>query len=192
MVEELREKYLLHRNKDEESIIVAISLGGMIAGVWLRKYPEDFKQAILMNSSFSGISPLHHRLRPSALPSLLKVPLLKDRDKEAQILRLVSNHPSVFEKTLESWEKIHRERPVSLINALRQLFAASTCRLTDFTPRIPVLILASRNDRMVSVNCSRAIAQKWKAKIIEHPSAGHDISCDDPEWIVDQMKDFLS
>jgi pimeloyl-ACP methyl ester carboxylesterase len=192
MVAELREQYLLHYEKDEESVIVAISLGGMIAGIWLKNYPDDFKQAVLINSSFKGISPIHQRLRPLALPYLLKVPFLKDRKKEAVILKLVSNHSDVFERTLDSWEKIQKEKPVSFLNALRQLFAASTCKLGEFTPQIPVLVLASTMDRMVSVKCSRAMAQKWNSKIIEHPSAGHDISCDDPEWIVDQLKDFLT
>lgn len=192
MVEQMREKFLLHHRPGEESIVVSISLGGMIAGKWIKSYPEDFKRAILMNSSFRGLSPLHHRLKPQAYPYLFIVPFLKGRKKEAAILNLVSNHPQVFEETLKSWEKIQKERPVSFPNAMRQLFAASTCKLVDFTPNIPVLILASSMDRLVSVNCSRAIAKKWKARIIEHPTAGHDISCDDPEWIVDKMKDFLS
>jgi pimeloyl-[acyl-carrier protein] methyl ester esterase len=53
-------------------------------------------------------------------------------------------------------------------------------------------VLASPQDRMVSVNCSRAIAEKWQAPIVEHPTAGHDLSADDPKWLVSEISKFVS
>jgi len=64
---------------------------------------------------------------------------------------------------------------------LRQLAAAATFRIGSWKPELPVLLLASRQDRMVSVDCSRAIARAWGAAIVEHPTAGHDLSADDPD-----------
>jgi predicted alpha/beta hydrolase family esterase len=75
-------------------------------------------------------------------------------------------------------------------NTLRQLAAAGAFRIGKFKPTLPILILASTKDRMVNVKCSRTIAKAWKAEIIEHPTAGHDLSADDPEWIVTKLKDF--
>jgi len=190
MVEEMRKVYLEKCLPQQECILVAISLGGMIAGQWMKSHPEDFKRAILINTSYGGYSGLFERLKPAALAYLLKVPALKGRAKEAHILRLVSNHKNVFDETLNIWEKIQKDRPVSLSNTIRQLAAGGTFRIGDFVPKIPVLILASKEDRMVSVNCSRAIAKKWNAPILEHPTAGHDLSADDPKWIVQKIKEF--
>jgi len=191
MVEKMRQVYLEKKHENDECTLLAISLGGMIAGQWLKDYPEDFKNAILINTSYGGVSSLMDRLKPSALAYLLKVPVLKGRAKEAHILRLVSNHKNVFDKTLDLWETIQKERPVSLSNTIRQLVAGGLFRIGNFKPQLPVLILASPQDRMVSVNCSRAIAEKWQAPIFEHPTAGHDLSADDPKWIVQKVKEFV-
>lgn len=192
MVEHMRKSYLEVVEEKEEKILLAISLGGMIAAQWLKDHPEDFQKAVLMNTSYGGISGTFERLKPSALLHLFKVPTLKGRAKEAHILRLVSNHKNVFDKTLNLWEQIQSERPVSLSNTIRQLTAGGLFRIGDFHPQLPILILASTQDRMVSVNCSRAIAKKWGAPIEEHPTAGHDISGDDPQWTVNKVREFVT
>lgn len=192
MVEEMRRDYLQVKKDGEDSHLIAISLGGMIAVEWLRSFSEDFHQATLINTSFGGISPVFHRLMPAAFLFLLKVPTLKGREKESRILQLVSNHQNVFNETLDMWETIQRERPVSLPNTFRQLFAAANFRIGNFIPKIPVKILASSHDRMVSVECSRAIAKKWNVTIEEHPTGGHDLSVDDPEWIALKIRDMIT
>ena len=192
MVEEMRRTFLEKKQNNDECVLIAISLGGMIAAQWLKSYPEDFKQAVLINTSFGGISGLFERLKPSALIHILQVPTLKGRAKEAHILRLVSNHKNMFDKTLNLWEQIQKERPVSLPNTIRQLTAAGFFRIGNWKPSLPVLILASPQDRMVNVNCSRTIAEKWQAPIVEHPTGGHDLSADDPKWLVSEISKFTA
>lgn len=190
MVEEMRRDYLRAKVKNEESILVAISLGGMIAVEWLKANPQDFVRATLINTSFGGISPVYQRLKPTAFKHLLKVFALKGREKEAHILDLVTNNRSVYNETLDLWESIQKLRPVSVPNTLRQLIAGATFRIGEFHPSIPLQILASTQDRMVNVECSRTIARKWKLPIREHPTGGHDLTVDDPEWVALRIKDF--
>lgn len=192
MVEEMRREFLEKKKVYETSILIAISLGGMIAVEWMKRYPEDFHHVTLINTSLGSVSRAHERLHPLAFIHLLKVPFLKGRAKEARILRLVSNHKQVFDKTLNHWEMIQRARPVSLSNTLRQLMAAAMYGAGNFKPAVPVMLLASLNDRMVSVNCSRELARRWNAPIKEHPTGGHDLSVDDPAWVVLKIKDSIS
>lgn len=191
MVEQMRQDYLKFKTPNEDSHLVAISLGGMISVEWLKHYPNDFDRATLINTSFGGISPLHHRLLPEAFLFLLKVPVLKGRPKESRILELVSNHKDVFNDTLDMWEGIQKERPVSLPNTFRQLFAGACFKVGNFVPPIPVQLLASTKDRMVSINCSRAIARKWNLSLEEHPTGGHDLTVDDPKWVAEQIKNSI-
>mgnify|MGYP006188917251 CR=1 FL=1 len=188
MVEGMRRDFLKERAENEESHLIAISLGGMISVEWMKTHPHDFHRATLINTSFGGISPVYHRLLPTALLFLLKVPTLKGRKKESRILKLVSNHSQVFEETLDMWEEINNLRPVSLENTLRQLFAGACFKVGEFTPPIPIQLLASTKDRMVSVECSRAIAKKWNLSLTEHPTGGHDLTVDDPEWVAKNIK----
>lgn len=192
MVERMRPDYLKSKKENEDSYLVAISLGGMISVEWMRHYPGDFKQATLVNTSFGGISPLLHRLLPDALVFLSKVFILKGREKEARILKLVSNHNNVFDQTLNEWEKIAAERPVSVQNTLRQLVAGARFKTDNFKPTIPVTLLSAPNDRMVSVECSRAIARAWKVPLREHPTGGHDLSVDDPQWLAQEIRASIS
>ncbi len=192
MVEKMRPDYLRTKKENEDAYLVAISLGGMISVEWMRHYPNDFKQATLVNTSFGGISPLFHRLLPSAAAFLLKVFILKGREKEARILKLVSNHNNVFDQTLNSWEKIAAERPVSVSNTLRQLVAGARFKTNKFTPKIPITLLGSTHDKMVSVECSRAISRAWKVPLREHPTGGHDLSVDDPIWLAQEIKKAIS
>lgn len=191
MVEQMRQDFLKIRTENEEPHLIAISLGGMIAVEWMKRYPADFKRATLINTSFGGISPVYHRLFPSAFLFLLKVPVLKGRSKESRILELVTNHKEIFNDTLDMWEVIQKERPVSLKNTIKQLLAGARFKVGEFHPPIPLTILASTKDRMVSVECSRAIAKKWNLQIVEHPTAGHDLSVDDPEWVALRIKDSI-
>ena len=187
MVEQMRQTFKIHSNANEENILVAISLGGMISANWLKNHPEDFQRCVLINTSYRDYSGTFERLKPSALAYLLKVPFLKGRAKEAHILKLVSNNPDVFETTLDLWVKIQNSRPVSLKNTLRQLMAAAKFKSEGFKPQIPTLILASEADRMVSVVCSEKIAKAWNVPIIKHSTGGHDLTADDPQWVVEKI-----
>lgn len=191
MVELMRQDYLRSKNENEEAYLIAISLGGMISLEWLRHHPDDFKQAVFINTSFGGISPVHQRLLPGALCYLFKVPLLKGREKEAHILKLVSNHQEVFNSTLDLWDEIQQKRPVSIKNTIRQLLAAARFNGRNFTPPLPILLLGSTSDRMVSINCSRAIQERWNLPLKEHPTAGHDLTADDPAWVKNQILEFI-
>lgn len=191
MVELMRRVYLEKKAPGEECVLIAISLGGMIAAEWLRTYPEDFEKVILINTSYGGYSKFFKRLKPTAFLHLLQIVKMKGREKEAHILKLVSNHKNYFDSNLDLWEEIQRERPVSFENTIRQLLAAARFRIGKFRPTHPVLILASTHDRMVDVSCSRAIARKWELPIFEHPTAGHDIPSDDPDWIVERVREFV-
>lgn len=192
MVEVMRKKFLKQQEDQTEAVLVSISLGGMIATSWMRTHPHDFQSAVLINTSFGGISPIYHRLRLAAWPSLCKVPLLKGRAKEECITRLVINHQHRLAPTLAAWEQVELLRPVTTINAIRQLIAAGRYRYDKFIPPIPVLLLASTIDRMVNVACSRAIARFWGVALSEHPTAGHELTNDDPAWVVERIQDFLT
>lgn len=70
--------------------------------------------------------------------------------------------------------------------AVRQLHAAVRYRIQS-PPRVPILLLASRHDRLVDVRCSHSIARAWRCDLHEHPSAGHDLPLDDPDWVVEHV-----
>lgn len=186
IAEAARRQLASDRDARPPYVLLALSLGGMVAVEWARQEPSALRGCILVNSSMRGLSPPWQRLRPAAFAQLLatlagRTPLAR----EHRILRLTSNQPPQ-EALAAAWADIAQACPVARGNVLRQLIAAARFRAPRAAPAVPLLLLASRGDRLASVACSRAMARAWGAPLREHPQAGHDLALDDPAWIVAQ------
>jgi pimeloyl-ACP methyl ester carboxylesterase len=172
--------------------IVAVSLGGMVAIDWATRYPKELSGIIVINSSLGRFSAPWQRLRPQALRYLRDILFSQwqDRafDRELNILRMVSNQTLDYKK---KWAlEFAKESSPSLANFLRQLGAASRYKGHLLPPELPTLLLASEKDRMVSVECSKKIAQFWHVPLKTHPWAGHELAFDDPAWVINNIKEW--
>lgn len=170
--------------------LVAISMGGMVAASWISRYPHDFHSCVLINSSFKGLSKSVERLR---WDSWWRIPLVLGQAqieaKEKRILEWISNREDRRADVLPHWVQIQLTRPVSKANLAIQLLAASRFEAPKSLP-IPVLVLASRQDRMVNPDCSQAIADRYGAKILFHPTAGHDLPLDAGGWVATMIAEW--
>lgn len=174
--------------------LLALSLGAMVALDWAMHHPEELAGCVLINTSLRPFSPWYLRLRPARYGALLGLLLAHQtpRDREQTILRLTTRHPSASAAVLAQWTALRQARPVSRLNALRQLLAAARYRAPARAPAIPLLLLCSRCDALVDPRCSRRLAQQWQAEIAEHPSAGHDLPLDDGPWLAAQVARWLA
>jgi pimeloyl-ACP methyl ester carboxylesterase len=173
--------------------LFAMSLGAMVAIEWADSHADELAGCVLVNTSLGGVSAPWQRLRPAALGTLLRLALGRadDRAWEAAILRLTARCVADPQATLGAWLALRRERPVSRANALRQLLAAARYRAPARRPAVPMLLLASRLDALVDVCCSRTLAGRWQLVLAEHPSAGHDLPLDDPQWTAARVAEWL-
>ena len=76
-------------------------------------------------------------------------------------------------------------------NAINQLAAAARYKPGEKRPVPDALILASRGDRIVHWRCSSTLEERWQWTMKLHPDAGHDLPLDDPEWIIQQIRNWL-
>ena len=182
--QQFSEKYPLDKLNAKRSInLVALSLGGMIALDWAQRYPEEVKSLTVINSSVANLTPWYNRLKLMSLFKLVKFFFFSSNPKhiEGMILRLTSNqvqpHPM-----LAQWTDYRVESTTTLVNLLRQLYAAARFRLE--TPlSISPLIICSRNDNLVAYRASKDLYNTIGGHMIIHPWAGHDIPLDDPIWL---------
>ena len=175
-------------------IVVALSLGGMAAMHWACAYPRELRGCALLNTSAGKLAPFWRRLRPSSYPRLLGVlrPGLQALQRERRILALTSNLRGADDAIAQQWAAYADQRPVALSNALRQLLAAVRFRVPAAAPQVPLLLLASERDELVSVQCSRALASLWDAPLRLHPQAGHDLPLDAPDWVIAKLLDWAN
>ena len=173
--------------------LLAMSLGAMVATEWCYRFPEEVAGCVLINTSFQAFSPFYRRLRPHNYLALAKLALLTSEPAEAErsVFRLTSNTFAKRDSVIACWIAARLLRPVKPANALRQLLAAVRYRARPAAPETALLILCSGQDRLVDFDCSLAIASRWKCLLALHPSAGHDIALDDPQWVIEWVQRWL-
>lgn len=184
----LRERGLLDRPLN----LLALSLGGMAGWHWLQQHPADLATAVLVNTSFASLSPFHRRLRWQNYARLAAI--LAERDvyrRELAIVQLVSNRDDCYPAVAAEWGNIQLQRPISAGNGLRQILAAARYRPAAGISAIPVLLLNSLGDRLVTPDCSRTIAEHCGLELRSHPWGGHDLCLDDGEWVTAQLRSWL-
>ena len=54
-----------------------------------------------------------------------------------------------------------------------------------------MLLLQSLGDHLVNPVCSTRIAGHWRWPLVSHPTAGHDLTLDDGEWVIAQIRAWL-
>lgn len=173
-----------------DSHLFAISLGAMVGVDWMYRYPDDFQSAILINTSLRGLNPFYERLLPRTYWPILKSFFSSPLEVEKTILRMTSNRPELYEKMAHEWEKIHYVRPVSRSNTIRQLLAAMKFFPPQKKPKAKLLLLNSLEDHLASPACSKKLSDFWDVPLIVHPTAGHDLTLDEPDWALDQTNKF--
>lgn len=187
------------RNKHRKALLngghalLGVSLGGMLAKRWTELYPNDFKKVVLVNTSFRAIVPIYQRLRPSAVRDFARItqrPTIKQREKA--ILNLVINERSIRKELLPTWIEIQRSAPIKKLSAFNQLMAALTYLPDRNPPPCEVMLLASKKDRLCSYKSSQRIHQLWpNSQLHLHPKAGHELSAEDPQWVLEKLKQFF-
>jgi len=171
--------------------ILAVSMGAMVAAEWSHRYPDEVAKQVLINTSMRPFSAFFQRLKPANYLPLLW--LLATRAPPVQwetaIVRITTNHPR--DAVLPYWCTLREQSPVAVKNLLRQLWAAAIYRASTAPPPAATLVLASAQDRLVAADCSRALAAAWKAPLLVHASAGHDLTLDDGPWVAHQVRVWL-
>lgn len=171
----------------EKILLIGISMGGMIALRWAELYPAEVVGVYAINSSCQNVSKRRERFNFSEWKSLLNILLAKNiLKKEQLVLKLTTNKLSFaqMKNISEYFEQVQKQNPVSKLSSLNQLIAASNFQIYS-CPKVPVTIIYSMGDRLVSPNCGVKLAELLKnVEVKIHPDAGHDLPLDDPEWLL--------
>lgn len=173
--------------------VLAMSLGAMVAAEWMRQAPQELAGAVLVNTSLRPFSPFYRRLRPRNYAALLRLAWAWRQPERAERLihALTSRRAELRDEVVPAWAQLRAQRPVSRGNALRQLMAAARYRAPAAAPAVPLLLLGSAGDGLVHPGCTAAIASAWGCAFSSHPTAGHDLPLDAPDWVVQQVCGWL-
>lgn len=169
--------------------LVAMSLGAMLAVQLAVLAPQQVASLVLINTSAGALTPFYQRLRWQQYPKVLSAFIAPLRQRERLILQLTSQRWQ--QQQLHHAVDIARHRPVQRLNVLRQLLAASRFRL-PVKPQCPLLLLSGAADQLVDPICSERLADYWQVAFLQHPTAGHDLVLDAPDWLLSQLLQFYA
>jgi pimeloyl-ACP methyl ester carboxylesterase len=176
--------------------LMTISLGSMIGIEWAKLYPTEISELVVMNTSDRSCCLPLERLRPDVFKYL--VPLSKTFNvpdmnsakiaREKMILQMTTNRLPNLAERAKQWMDFPE---TSLMNLGRQVTAASLFAIPA-KPPTKTLMLYSMQDRFVNPVCTQRIAKKWNLDPIAHATAGHDLPLEEPEWVAQKTKEWLS
>ena len=189
---DLLDERLMAKSVPGPKVLVAISLGGMIAHCWAQKHTERFDRIVLINSSLKGLSRIDERLTPRAWMDLIRMFGTRDVERREQLVfDLVSNTSTQRKQVVDEWVALDKKYPLRKEQVANQLVAAATYSPSKDWQGPPALVIGSKLDRMVSWCCSEAIHSTFGFDHVYHPTAGHDIPIDEPEWLADSIATWL-
>ena len=188
-VREIRPQYHRHAITKNYNIIIGMSFGGMIAAEWTAHYPDDLQATVLINTSCRDSKILKRISFSGAMQLAGTVFSSNNYRKEKRIAELICNMADT-NKVAKEWAYIRKSSPVPVMQSLRQLYSAANFSLPR-NIRVPVLLLTSKKDRMVSPSCTEDISIKTQSTLIYHSHAGHDLPTDDPQWCVNTIKNWV-
>ncbi len=183
----------LESHSSKNRVLLAVSLGAMVGAELVSQREDLFNKVFLMNTSFSNLSPIHHRMQIAAFRRFFQA-ARAGRDvlkREEEILKMVSNSPEKINEIKKDWAEIFLTRPSKLANIVRQLVAASRYKLSSKAPQTPIVLFNSKGDKMVHPSCSIVFSKHWDLPLYTHPWSGHDLCIDDPEWVIEHIKKEL-
>jgi pimeloyl-ACP methyl ester carboxylesterase len=166
----------------------------MVSMAWASAHVGDFTHVVLANTSASNAGKPWDRMKPGALLGVARGFFTRDLvERERVVLdatvRLLS--PEARDALARRWAGYAAEAPVSRATLARQLVAASTFRAPARLER-PTLVIVGGRDPLAAPACGRALAKRFCARLELHPTAGHDIGTDAPEWLATKVRDWLA
>ena len=169
--------------------LLGLSLGGMVALSWAQRFPHEVAGIAMVSSSVGGISPPWKRLRPSALVTVARISFTKQaEERERQTLMITSADTHRQSGVLAQWTELAAHAPVSRATLRRQLWAAIKFRPDVKKLSCPTLVVTGAKDKLVHPSCGQSLALALQTTQMLSADAGHDLSLDQPEWLLQQLE----
>lgn len=160
-VEDLRERLIKKIGVGRKFNFIGTSMGAMAGIEWYIHHPQDFRAIICIGTSDGSQSPFYHRVQIQNIRGVLA---LADKSQGMN---------------------------TGVLNLIRQAIAAHFHKFPSKRPKVPTLLLTSAEDKFTHPDCTLRLAAKWKIEPHVHPTAGHDLPVEDPEWLARKIKNFL-
>lgn len=172
--------------------LIATSMGGMLGYDWLKRYPKDFDGLVMVTSTFKKICKFKDRVNPRMWGKMIRIFLKTSVYKRERIVvEIDSNHPEIYDSVSKAWGDIQMKRRMSRKNIYRQTMAGMKYKAEQIKVTKPLLLVGTKGDRMVCVDCIDKMHVTFGGDLVWHPNSGHGIPLDEPIWLCSEISHWI-
>lgn len=173
-------------------LVVGVSLGALAALQIRTLYPEKISALVMINSSHPKLASPFERIKVLPAFRILWSRLFGPLAAEKSILRFTINDEVKRAEVSQKMLLSYLDRPWMFKQLFSQLILAMRSIHLPQEVGATTLILSSSEDNLVPASNSRNLAEALFARHIIHKTAGHDLSTEDPDWCLREIKTFLN
>ncbi len=184
---------IVSREAPEGAVVVGVSLGGMIGLALASTRPQLVRGLMIINSSVAAAK--LKRISGRALAAILSA-LLGFKTgyyKIACVLLSLGASAAHRQQLAQMWSDIDSKMKPDPWRMLWQLKAARCFHgMSELMAiKCPVTVVRSTGDLFVDPANSDFIHRQIKgSSLVSHPTAGHEITFEDPDWLTSAIKKF--
>lgn len=175
-------------------LVVGSSMGGLIALYLATFFAEKAPRVVALAPA------LDRKLVPLPFDSLAKFAPLFHKKVESRTIgfllkRVVNNPDLISEETIRNYFRPFENDPLAATTFAKALRSIRSKDNPQFLKKLSssALLLHGAKDRIISARVSMRAQKKFRQlQLLIHPSAGHHLQEDDPEWVAEQIKNFLN
>ena len=173
--------------------LIGHSLGGKTAMTLAYRYPELIKGLVVVDIA-PRLYPVHHR---QILETLLSVPLesVTSRKEVETMMMSRLNDPVNVQFLMKGLYRKESDRfgwryNVEAIS--RQIGNVGKPTYPPMPVTLPAIFIRGENSDYITADDEKDIREHFKnSEVLTAPDAGHWVHADNPEWLLESVKDFL-
>lgn len=179
----------------EGALVIGVSLGGMIALALASTRPQLVRGLMIINSSVAAAK--LKRISGRALTAVVSAIMgfKTGYSKIATVLLSAGASDAQIQQLAQQWSDIDSKMKPDPWRILWQLKVARRFHgLSELmTLRCPVTVVRSAGDLFVDPANSDFIHRQIKgSNLVSHPTAGHELAFEDPDWLTTVIRKFAA
>ncbi|QMU62107.1 MAG: alpha/beta fold hydrolase [Gammaproteobacteria bacterium] len=185
---------LLANTLPPSCVLIAWSLGGMLAQLYLKQFPQRVQSLMLIASTpkFVASKEWPHAMPPNTFTRFVKQYDASPKTTLKQFCALQTLHSTAAKKSMQALEQASNQHQDKIRWGLRWLKEIDLRDLC-LSKNVPIVLLQGENDQVSSVRAAEHTAEIWgHLRICKITDAGHVPFLSHSEQFIDLVKSMFA